>query len=239
MFLINTNKMPPVTRLQSKASPLKSFPFIKLPSEIQQIIWSFSLTSQTHYTSPKESLTLIKSPPLPVALLVNHLSRKTAQRHLSLFSRDGGVGTRKDVPYGYFNKEVDILHIDSLSTIRLNSHLATLPFRRISIGWDFRQDATYFPSPITIFDATRTKVYFYNKRNALRPRGHGSCEAVRPIFEPNNRMDEVDRIAESLGSSDEISPARCVGDMYLCCDCPDVYTRMRRKWDWKMERQKK
>ncbi|RYC81193.1 hypothetical protein BFJ63_vAg15909 [Fusarium oxysporum f. sp. narcissi] len=190
-----------------------------------------------HYTSPGDPSLLIRSPPLPAALLVNTLSRETAQRHLSRFLRDGQAGDKEGSPYGYFNPELDLLHIDSKSTLQSNPKLAHLTFPRISVGVD-------------LLFAT-SSVPHRNMAKALN--GHEKCRAVRPVAEPQPRAGRGTEDADSsdyyfrndyITTTSADFPAVLPGDnpsvhwvfdMPLCCGCRGAYRRARKRVEDKRE----
>ncbi|KAG4279575.1 hypothetical protein FPRO04_13608 [Fusarium proliferatum] len=240
--------MPVATRSQLNVSPLEEFPFNKLPEELRRIIWSLTLSCQTHYTSPEDTSLLIKSPPLPVALMVDRFSRDTAQRHLSRFLRDGQAGDKEGSPYGYFNPELDLLHIDSKSTLQSNPKLAYLTFPRISIGVDL----IFAPSVphknmAKALKSNGSQVFFCSTHNVIQLSGHEKCRAIRPVTEPQPRAGGGTEDADSseyyfrtnyitTTSADfpDVLPddnpsVHWVFDMPLCCGCPNAYRRARKK----------
>jgi hypothetical protein len=245
--------MPVVTRSQPKASPLEDFPFKKLPNELQRIIWSLTLSCQIHYTSPEDTSLLIKSPPLPVALLVNRSSRDTAMEHLSCFSRDGQAVYKEDSPYGYFNPELDLLHIDSKSTLQSNPGLASLAFPRISIGVDFIRKSIPRGNIAKALKSNGSQVLFCSTEGFLRLKGHEECRAIRPVIEPQPRAGDGKEDAESCEyyfRSDYIIPkyakfpplrrgeiplVHWVSGIPFCCGCPGAYHRALKKVDDKRE----
>jgi hypothetical protein len=225
--------MPANTRSQLKIPRLEEFPLNKLPMELRRMIWYFTLSSQTHYVSSRETSSQIKSPPLPVALLVNRVSRETAQRYLSRFPRRGETCPGENAPYGYFNPKLDFLHIDNASTLRSNRWLGNLAFPHISIGY------TSFPYNIPSASMAKglssygSKVFFCESSNVISLSGHKSCKAVRLISKPEPREDrDIDgaatskyRFRDGAWESAESPDVHWVSGMLLCCACPSAYRR--------------
>ncbi|EGU72728.1 hypothetical protein FOXB_16763 [Fusarium oxysporum f. sp. conglutinans Fo5176] len=247
--------MPVATRSQLKVLPLEHFPLEKLPVELQQMIWSLILPSQMHYTSPGDPSLLIRSPPLPAALLVNTLSRETAQRHLSRFLRDGQAGDKEDNPYGYFNPKLDLLHIDSKSTLQSNPKLAHLTFPLISVGVDllFATSSVPHRSMAKALKSNGSQVFFCSTDNVIQLSGHEKCRAIRPVAEPQPRAGRGTEDADSsdyyfrndyITTTSADFPAVLPGDnpsvhwvfnMPLCCGCRSAYRRARKRVEDKRE----
>ncbi|KAF4994646.1 hypothetical protein FGRMN_5643 [Fusarium graminum] len=130
-------------------------PFLTLPPELQELIWSFTLPDyQIHcikirVLSKTTWRQTIKSPVLPVALHVNAFSRATALRRLQPFVRHMR-GRRKPLnaieatlqyepywihgtlPMGYFDPVTDFLHVATRYT-DFPVNLEDAPFNNLSI----------------------------------------------------------------------------------------------------------
>ncbi|KAK2666726.1 hypothetical protein RAB80_017843, partial [Fusarium oxysporum f. sp. vasinfectum] len=225
--------MPVATRSQLKVLPLEHFPLEKLP-ETHRYSLGRRLFPQ-HYWSI--------------------LFPETAQRHLSRFLRDGQAGDKEDNPYGYFNPKLDLLHIDSKSTLQSNPKLAHLTFPLISVGVDllFATSSVPHRNMAKGLKSNGSQVFFCSTDNVIQLSGHEKCRAIRPVAEPQPRAGRGTEDADSIDyyfRNDYITttsadfPAVLPGDnpsvhwvfdMPLCCGCRSAYRRARKRVEDKRE----